>query len=143
MCWWQAPDILVQCLLLIGDSTCQILRYHTFIRPAPDRRILQYLMLLGTKPKGAIINVVVERLDPEKIPRAEQLAFPPIPDRKREISDDVFRTLLAPDNIRLQHQLGVSVVVQPRAACLQRRFQLTSIVDTAVEHQTQVAGLVA
>ena len=79
--------------------------------------------------------VVAQRLHAEVIARAEQALCTAIPDREREVAEQVLGTVLAPALVSGEDQLGISGV----RGSGEQGAELAAIVDTGVGHEHKVA----
>ena len=89
-------------------------------------------------PRG---DAVVERLDAELVPGAEQLPRPAVPDGEREHTAQPVHDVLADPGVGLEQHLGVAARSQHHALLPQFGAQLDVVVDLAVEdHPVAAVG---
>jgi hypothetical protein len=86
---------------------------------------------------------VEERLDAERVTRAEQLLVAPVPDGERVHAAELADHVLAQPGVHLEQYLSRRPAAQPDAAGVQPLGQLRDVVDLAVEdqHEPAVRGL--
>ena len=89
----------------------------------------------------ARVEAVVERLDAELVPGAEQLARPAVPDGEGEHAAEPVHHVLADQGVGLQQHLGVAARPQHHALLPQLGSQLQVVVNLAVEdHPVALVG---
>src|SRR5262249_3027604 len=75
------------------------------------------------------INAVVERLDAELVPGAEQLTRPAVPDGEREHAAELMYNLLADPGVGLEQDLGIAARSEHHALLAQLRTQFHIVVN--------------
>jgi hypothetical protein len=138
----KAVDPLVQRLLRLVERIRQITSEQGEIRSSVDRGAVKEGLHFGGEHKRVTVSVVVEGLDAEWIPRAEELLPPPVPEREGKVPEDPGRALLAPVFVGAQDELDVGVCTKPGALTCQRSSKLAPIVDSAIEGQYELPRLV-
>ena len=89
----------------------------------------------------ARVEAVVERLDAELVPGAEQLARPAVPDGEGEHAAEPVHHVRADQGVGLQQHLGVAARPQHHALLPQLGSQLQVVVNLAVEdHPVALVG---
>src|SRR5262245_14915695 len=86
---------------------------------------------------------VVERLDAEVVARAEEAMFEGVPNRKREVADQMCRALISPRTVGAEDQLRIPGISSNRLArVVQRGGELVPRVDARVgdDEATAVDG---
>ena len=100
-------------------------------------------LALGGEPQlpAALGLRVVQRLDAERVPGAEQLAGLGVPDREGEHPAQPAQRVPALGRVRLEQDLGVRAAAQRHPAIPQPLGQLRVVVDLAVvDHQVTAVG---
>ena len=94
------------------------------------RQERQQRLHLGREVEDAVNDRVVERLDPEAVPRGEQRLSLLVPEREREHPAQPLEAGLAPLAVGAQDHLGVGARVE--AVLAEEPAQLDVVVDLAV-----------
>lgn len=92
-------------------------------------------MQLGAADEFFAIRIVVERLHPGRIARADERSGLRIPDDDREVADQLDGKLFAPALVAAQHEFRVGVVAEFESRVNQLRPQVGAVVDSAVEDE--------
>ena len=90
---------------------------------------------------GGGIEVVVERLDPEPVPRREEPSSIRVPEGEREHALEPVDARVPPFGVRAQDHLGVAGGAEAMALRLQRPAQFPVVVDLAVVDDREVRAL--
>ena len=127
-----------------GDGADEVLGDHPGVGGAGDARIGQHRGDLRREPERvgprSPIPQVVQRPLAEGVAGAHQLVSAGVPDREREVAHEPGDPRPTPGEVRLEDQLGVGSVTEPVAGGPQRRQDLRTVVDPAVERQPDVLG---
>src|SRR5215469_10790435 len=90
---------------------------------------------------GPAVDAVVERLDAERVPGAEQLAGPGVPDGERVHAAEAVHDLLAHPGVGLEQHLGVAAGPQRDPLIAQFLAKLDVVVDLpVVDHPVAAVG---
>ena len=105
--------------------------------------MLKQRLDLGREKEGVAGLRVVERLHTAAVPRQQEFAFPPVPEREGEHAVEAGKGVLSPLRQGLQHDLRVGVRAEAPAVPLQLPPQCAEVVDLAVvgEGETPVSAL--
>ena len=100
------------------------------------RRDGQQRLLLAGEERASLVEIRVQRLDAEPVPRAEQYPLLRVPDEEREHAPQLAHDLLAQVVVTRDDRLAVAVGLEGRAEVAgQPLAQLQVVVDLAVEDQ--------
>src|SRR5215510_721478 len=88
------------------------------------------------------MDPVIQRSNSERIAGAKEPATAAVPYREREVTDDPRGTTVGPESVGLQHELGVGVSAQAGAFIAQPSGELGTVVDPAVEGETESPAFV-
>ena len=103
---------------------------HTRCRYGQER------LLLAGEERPSLVEIRVQRLDAEPVPRAEQYSLLRVPDEEREHSPQLTNDLLAQVVVTRDDRFAVAVRVEGRTEVAgQPITQLQVVVDLAVEDQ--------
>ena len=91
-------------------------------------------------PRGGV-EVVVQRLDPEPVPRGEQAAASRVPEREREHALEPRDARLPPFRVRAEDHLRVGGRPEPMALLLERPPQLAVVVDLSIVDDREAGAL--
>ena len=129
-------DLFVEGDLFVLEQRDEVSRYPSLVQP--PRYVIereQPLDLGREREQAAGTVVVVQRLHAEVVACAEQALCTAIPEREREVAEQVLGARLAPALVSGEDQLGISGVRGSR----EQGAELGAIVDTGVGHEHQVA----
>ena len=132
----QAQDVLVERDCPVFEQREEVVRHAGLVQPHRDLgEREQALDLRGKReqPIGAV--VIVERLHPEVIARAEQHLPTFVPDREREVSQQVLRAALSPALVGGEEQLGV----RDRAGSTEHGAEIGAVVNPRVGREDERA----
>src|SRR5207302_11261533 len=96
---------------------------------------------LAREHEPAIVEPVVERLDPEAVARAEEPAPRFVPERERPHAVEALHAAFAPLAVGGEDDLGVSRAAEAVALRFELAPQLSVVVDLAVVNQLERAVL--
>src|SRR6185295_2097536 len=92
---------------ILVQAESEVIGDRSYVQLIAYRRVQTNHVQRVAQNKRVADAGVIKRLHTESITRAEQRARRFVPDRKREIADEVIETTFLPHVIRKQDQLGV------------------------------------
>ena len=140
---WQLQDVLEEGLGRGHVTEREQLGQRLQIHLPRATGIFQQRFDLRGKHQGVANADVIERLDPEMIPREEQLAAFHIPQGKRKHPVEPPDTRRPPLLVGMNNDLGVGPGPELVTGFLQLVAQLDEIVDLAVEHDLNRSVFIA
>ena len=139
----ESEEALPEGLLGADQVACEHLGDHALVGPARHGGVFEDGLGLGAPPEMMSIEMVVEGLDPERITGAHEPSRGPVPDRHREIPDELAREVLAPAFIGAKDQLGVVLGAGGQAPGHERIPERSPVVDATVQSRHELHGRMA